>query len=307
MREIERQIFHRPCFALPILSLFLHFARKRHGVKDSKRMASPTERSSLTASTSLEKKFYFLPSADTPSGNTSRNNSIVNNRQRHLSKDGKELELPAPSLLQKTGSSHVISGDRLGAGGYNSEDSNGALDSLGGMGMGGEGGSGGRPSTSSIPSSWFNEIGSNVSSMVHNLLGRRSDHAYQTIGGVVAMQQKPRKMPIKVEPKVFFANERTFLAWLHMSVTLASISVAIVAFAEANEWSQIYGLLLLPVAIAFCVYSLWMYVKRSNMIRRKDPGPYEDRVGPVVLATMLTFAILVNFFVKLYSMSTGKV
>ncbi len=41
--------------------------------------------------------------------------------------------------------------------------------------------------------------------------------------------QKPRKVPIKVEPKVFFANERTFLAWLHMSLTLASISLAIVA------------------------------------------------------------------------------
>ena len=40
---------------------------------------------------------------------------------------------------------------------------------------------------------------------------------------------KPRSIPVKIEPKVFFANERTYLAWLHMSVTLASISVAIVA------------------------------------------------------------------------------
>jgi hypothetical protein len=38
-----------------------------------------------------------------------------------------------------------------------------------------------------------------------------------------------RKVPVKIEPKVFFANERTFLAWLHMSVTLATISIAIVA------------------------------------------------------------------------------
>jgi hypothetical protein len=28
----------------------------------------------------------------------------------------------------------------------------------------------------------------------------------------------PRKVPVKVEPKVFFANERTYLAWLHMAV-----------------------------------------------------------------------------------------
>lgn len=114
---------------------------------------------------------------------------------------------------------------------------------------------------------------------------------------------KPRKLPIKVEPKVFFANERTFLAWLHMSVTLASISVAIVAFAEQNEWSQIYGLMLMPVAIAFCAYSLFVYIKRAGMIRRKDPGPYEDRMGPIVLASMLGLAIIGNFMVKIYDMA----
>lgn len=91
---------------------------------------------------------------------------------------------------------------------------------------------------------------------------------YQAIGGI-----KTRKVPTKVEPKVFFANERTFLAWLHMSVTLSSISVAIVAFAEANEFSEIYGLMLMPVAIAFCCYSLYMYIQRSSMIRQRHPGP----------------------------------
>ena len=45
------------------------------------------------------------------------------------------------------------------------------------------------------------------------------------------------------------------------------------SFAEANEWSQVYGMLLLPVAIAFTAYALWMYTKRAAMIRRKDPGP----------------------------------
>jgi uncharacterized membrane protein YidH (DUF202 family) len=90
---------------------------------------------------------------------------------------------------------------------------------------------------------------------------------------------KIRKVPTKVEPKVFFANERTFLAWLHMSVTLSSISLAIVAFAEANEFSQIYGLMLMPVAIAFCCYSLYMYMKRSSMIRQRHPGPCKSSVS----------------------------
>lgn len=62
--------------------------------------------------------------------------------------------------------------------------------------------------------SWFSSI----------FGGRRG---YQSIDN--QPQAKPRKVPVKIEPKVFFANERTFLAWLHMSITLASISIAIIA------------------------------------------------------------------------------
>lgn len=139
-----------------------------------------------------------------------------------------------------------------------------------------------------------------INRMWNSLSLRRSDHAYQQVSSSANPLEKLRKVPIKVEPKVFFANERTFLAWLHMSVTLASISVAIVAFADANEWSQIYGLMLMPVAICFCVYSLFMYIKRAGMIRRKEPGPYEDIMGPVVIAVLLGLSVAINFSIKLY-------
>ncbi len=39
-----------------------------------------------------------------------------------------------------------------------------------------------------------------------------------------------RSLPMKLEPKTFFANERTFLAWLHMAITLGSISAALLGF-----------------------------------------------------------------------------
>ena len=62
----------------------------------------------------------------------------------------------------------------------------------------------------------------------------------------------------KVDPKVFFGNERTFLAWVHVGVVLAGMSVALVAATENHPSvaGQIYGILLLPVAIAFIVYSM---------------------------------------------------
>jgi uncharacterized membrane protein YidH (DUF202 family) len=70
---------------------------------------------------------------------------------------------------------------------------------------------------------------------------------------------KPRKAPIKVEPKVFFANERTFLAWMHVSIILAGASIAILAFSDQHEnaASQIYGIVMLPVAVAFIVYAMY--------------------------------------------------
>lgn len=45
-----------------------------------------------------------------------------------------------------------------------------------------------------------------------------------------AQYQKPRKIPLRIEPKTFFANERTFLAWLGMATTLGTISTAIAGF-----------------------------------------------------------------------------
>lgn len=67
----------------------------------------------------------------------------------------------------------------------------------------------------------------------------------------------PRKVPIKVEPKVHFANERTFLAWLHVVLVLAAASMTIVTYAEDSLANQMYGIVLLPVSVAFIFYSLW--------------------------------------------------
>ena len=36
---------------------------------------------------------------------------------------------------------------------------------------------------------------------------------------------------MRIEPKTFFANERTFLSWLHMAITVGSIAAALLGFA----------------------------------------------------------------------------
>ena len=39
------------------------------------------------------------------------------------------------------------------------------------------------------------------------------------------------------------------------------------------------------------------------MIRKKEPGPYEDKFGPIVLSSLLAISIVVNFFLKLYEIA----
>jgi hypothetical protein len=44
----------------------------------------------------------------------------------------------------------------------------------------------------------------------------------------------------KVEPKLFFSNERTFISWLQMAVMMTSIAVTISAFAATDGKFNIY-------------------------------------------------------------------
>jgi hypothetical protein len=39
-------------------------------------------------------------------------------------------------------------------------------------------------------------------------------------------------LPVRVEPKVFFANERTFLSWLHFTVVLGGLAVGLLNFGD---------------------------------------------------------------------------
>lgn len=68
----------------------------------------------------------------------------------------------------------------------------------------------------------------------------------------------PKPFLQKVEPKIFFACERTFIAWMHAATLMAGTSMAIVAFSDKTSIQrQVYGTLMLPLAIIFLSYALW--------------------------------------------------
>lgn len=121
--------------------------------------------------------------------------------------------------------------------------------------------------------------------------------------------QIPRKIPLRIEPKTYFgehskqfqilapkeffflpytnssiaANERTFLSWLSMAVTLGSVGTAIAGFAVEDEDSpgqhkggisqstvQLMTLTMLPISICMIAYALFTFYWRSEFIRKKQ-------------------------------------
>ncbi|KAI9104854.1 VTC domain-containing protein [Phlyctochytrium arcticum] len=109
-------------------------------------------------------------------------------------------------------------------------------------------------------------------------------------------EHKRIALPVRVEPKVFFANERTFLSWLHFCIVLGGLALTLLNFGD--KVGQISGLVFTLLAMMFMVYALFLYQWRAQKIRNRDAGPYDDRVGPTVLVIALFFAILINFYLK---------
>jgi uncharacterized membrane protein YidH (DUF202 family) len=105
----------------------------------------------------------------------------------------------------------------------------------------------------------------------------------------------------KVEPKIFFANERTFLHWLHAGVTLYTISASILAFAsqENSVAAQWYAMALLPISLGFCMYAIHIFLWRADRIKTRVPGRWDDPRGPIILGGCLIVVLAVNFTVRL--------
>jgi uncharacterized membrane protein YidH (DUF202 family) len=74
-------------------------------------------------------------------------------------------------------------------------------------------------------------------------------------------------LPVRVEPKVFFANERTFLSWLHFCIVLGGLALGLLNFGD--RVGQISGIIFTIVAMMFIIYALMLYQWRAQQIRNR--------------------------------------
>lgn len=107
-------------------------------------------------------------------------------------------------------------------------------------------------------------------------------------------------VPVRVEPKVFFANERTTLSWIEFSVVVSAIGVGILSFSDPDDDIALAAAACFTgTALLSLVYTAGRYVWRVSKIRNRQAVNYHDKIGPTALCVVLLLAVIVNSSLRL--------
>eukprot|EP00980_Cylindrotheca_fusiformis_P002760 scaffold657_cov108-Cylindrotheca_fusiformis.AAC.1 len=104
----------------------------------------------------------------------------------------------------------------------------------------------------------------------------------------------PRR-PARVEPKSYFANERTFIQWSSSALWLLSVA-AIISERESADgvpYLTNTGLALCVGSIILLIHAIVVYFRRIKLMQTGNPNGYVDRIGPIVLTTVVFLGVVV--------------
>lgn len=104
--------------------------------------------------------------------------------------------------------------------------------------------------------------------------------------------------PVNVEPKVWLANERTFLKWQHICVLLGSLAIGLYTAALGNLVGQAMGISYIAIAIFAGGWGLYMHHTRRNMIIARSGKDFDNMIGPMIISFALMVALILNFIFK---------
>lgn len=114
---------------------------------------------------------------------------------------------------------------------------------------------------------------------------------------VVAPPGKTICVPVRVEPKVYFATERTFLSWLSIALILGGVATTLVTYGSRTTMIVSTGFFI--TALATIIHAIITYATRVVNIRLKRAVDYEDKLGPPMICTFLMLSIFFSFFCNL--------
>lgn len=101
--------------------------------------------------------------------------------------------------------------------------------------------------------------------------------------------------PLQIEPKVWLANERTFLRWQHICVLLGGLAISLYTAAGRDtvaEWIAIGFILTAAFAGGWGYFLLH---SRRQMIIARSGKDFDNFFGPLVVSVALMVALVLNF------------
>ena len=115
-------------------------------------------------------------------------------------------------------------------------------------------------------------------------------------------------MLIRIEPKVYFANERTFLKWLEFSVMLSAIALGMLNFQHHTDKVGVVTSTIFTFASLFAIaYSGALYIWRALKLReRSSSNVYFDSFGPSFLCFAILAATVINFAMRLVETQVSR-
>ncbi|KAI0601837.1 VTC domain-containing protein [Biscogniauxia sp. FL1348] len=101
--------------------------------------------------------------------------------------------------------------------------------------------------------------------------------------------------PLQIEPKVWLANERTFLKWQHICVLLGTLALSLYTAAGENFLAECMGIAYIVIAVMAGLWGYIMLERRRSMIKERSGKDFDNMVGPLAVSVALMVALVLNF------------
>ncbi|SCU78649.1 LADA_0A06700g1_1 [Lachancea dasiensis] len=104
--------------------------------------------------------------------------------------------------------------------------------------------------------------------------------------------------PVKVEAKVWLANERTFNRWLSLTTLMSVLTFSIynsVSRAQHPDLAKFVAYTYFGITIFTGFWSYHTYNRRLNVIRARSGKHLDAPLGPLLVASVVVITLVVNF------------
>ncbi|AOW02632.1 uncharacterized protein YALI1_C14498g [Yarrowia lipolytica] len=104
--------------------------------------------------------------------------------------------------------------------------------------------------------------------------------------------------PVKVETKVWLANERTFNKWLHITTLLSALTFTLYSSVQAAVDKSVATYVAYTLFALTLFSGIWgwsTYMSRLNYIKQRSEKHLDNPIGPLIIAVALLLILIVNF------------